>query len=381
MTPLMRKRMVTLMAEAVSTAPAGRVYNFGAGPAMLPEAVLRQARDELLDWHGSGMSVLEMSHRSAGFMAIAEQSEADLRALLAIPDNYRVLFLQGGATSQFAMVPLNLLGPDDTADYLYTGHWSGKAIDEARRHARVHIAASSEAERFLSLPPRADWRLSESPRYLYYTANETIGGVEFVDPPDAGDIPLVSDMTSSFLTRRVDVARHGVIYAGAQKNFGPAGIVVVIIREDLIGHARPNLPGLYDYAAHAKAGSMVNTPPTFSWYLCGLMFRWIGEQGGVDAMHARSLERARKLYAAIDASGFYHNPVDPGCRSRLNIPFTLPQESLEQRFLTAAKQAGLVALQGHRSVGGLRASLYNGMPLDGVEALIAFMQDFEQRHG
>jgi phosphoserine aminotransferase len=355
------------------------VYNFGAGPAMLPKSVMQQAQEEFLDWHGSGISVLEMSHRSSEFLSIAAQSEADLRELLSIPDNYRVLFLQGGATSQFAMVPLNLLGEGDTADYIYTGNWSGKAIKEAQRFARVHIAASSEADRFLTLPPREDWRLSNDPRYVYYTSNETIGGVEFDAVPDVGGIPLVCDMTSNFLTRRVDVSRFGVIFAGAQKNFGPSGIVVVIVREDLVGRARQGIPSLYDYAVHNDTGSMYNTPPTFSWYLCGLMFRWIREQGGVDVMDTRSRERSAKLYAAIDASGFYHNPIDPRCRSRMNIPFTLPDESLEKPFLAEAKEAGLVTLEGHRSVGGLRASLYNGMPMAGVEALIAFMQDFERR--
>ena len=357
------------------------VYNFGAGPAMLPRAVMEQARAEFLDWHGTGMSVVEMSHRSRHFIAIAEQSEADLRALLAIPDNYRVLFLQGGATAQFAMVPLNLLAEGDAADYVHTGYWSGKAIKEARRLASVHIAASSETDNFMTLPEAGDWQVSDAAKYVYYTSNETIGGVEFRSVPETGGVPLVCDMTSNFLTRRVDVSRYAVIFAGAQKNFGPSGIAAVIVREDLIGRARPGIPSLYDYAVHAEANSMPNTPPTFSWYLCGLMFRWIAEQGGVDAMQARSLERSAALYAAIDASGFYHNPVDARFRSRLNIPFTLPDPSLEAPFLAEAGEAGLVTLEGHRSVGGMRASLYNGMPMDGVEALIAFMQDFEKRHG
>ena len=362
------------------TTRANPVYNFGAGPAMLPKSVMQQAQEEFLDWHGSGMSVLEMSHRGKEFMSIAAQAEADLRELLSVPRNYRVLFLQGGATSQFAMVPLNLLGEDESADYIYTGNWSGKAIKEAQRFARVHIAASSEADRFLTLPPRDDWRLSNDARYVYYTSNETIGGVEFSAVPDVDGVPLVCDMTSNFLTRRVDVSRFGVIFAGAQKNFGPSGIVVVIVRDDLIGKARHGIPSLYDYAVHDKAGSMYNTPPTFSWYLCGLMFRWIRDEGGVDVMEARSLERSAKLYAAIDASNFYNNPVAPRYRSRMNVPFTLPDEGLEKPFLDQAQEAGLVTLEGHRSVGGLRASLYNGMPMAGVEALIAFMQDFEQRH-
>lgn len=348
---------------------------------MLPRAVMEQARAEFLDWHGTGMSVVEMSHRSEHFISIAEQSKADLRALLAMPDNYRILFLQGGATTQFAMVPLNLLAEGDTADYVHTGYWSGKAIKEARRLAKVHIAASSEADNFMTLPEDRDWQLSKNAKYVYYVSNETIGGLEFPSVPETGGVALVCDMTSNFLTRPVDVSRYAVIFAGAQKNFGPSGIAAVIVREDLIGRARSGIPSLYDYAVHDEANSMSNTPPTFSWYLCGLMFRWIAEQGGVDAMQARSLERSRALYAAIDASGFYHNPVDPRFRSRLNIPFTLPNTALEAPFLEEAREAGLVTLEGHRSVGGLRASLYNGMPMAGVEALIAFMRDFEQRYG
>jgi phosphoserine aminotransferase len=357
------------------------VYNFGAGPAMLPRAVMEQARAEFLDWHGTGMSVVEMSHRSRHFVAIAEQSEADLRGLLAIPDNYRVLFLQGGASTQFAMVPLNLLAEDDTADYVNTGYWSGKAIKEAKRLGRVHVAASSEAENFLTLPKDKDWQLSEDAKYVYYTSNETIGGLEFPSVPETGGLPLVCDMTSNFLTRPVDVSRYAVIFAGAQKNFGPSGIAAVIVREDLIGRARSGIPSLYDYAVHAEANSMSNTPPTFSWYLCGLMFRWIVGEGGVDAMQARSLERSRALYAAIDASDFYQNPVDPRFRSRLNIPFTLPDPALEKTFLEEAGEVGLVTLEGHRSVGGLRASLYNGMTMEGVRALVDFMREFERRHG
>jgi len=346
---------------------------------MLPKAVMEQTQAEFLDWHGTGMSVVEMSHRSKHFTSIAEESEADLRELLAVPDNYRVLFLQGGASAQFAMVPLNLLARDGSADYVNSGYWAGKAIKEAKRLANVHIAASSENENFMTLPQ--DWQISDDAGYVYYTSNETIGGLEFQSVPDTGDIPLVCDMTSNFLSRRVDVSRFGVIFAGAQKNFGPSGIAVVIVREDFIGNARAGIPSLYDYKVHADAGSMSNTPPTFSWYLCGLMFKWIRAQGGVDTMDARSRERSQALYAAIDASDFYNNPVDPAYRSRMNIPFTLPGESLEKTFLAEAKDAGLVTLEGHRSVGGLRASLYNGMPMAGVQALIDFMQDFEKRHG
>lgn len=355
------------------------VYNFGAGPAMLPRAVMEQAQAEFLDWHGTGMSVVEMSHRSKNFISIAEESESDLRELLAVPDNYRVLFLQGGATAQFAMVPLNLLAQNGSADYINTGYWSSKAIKEAKRLADVHIAASSEDENFMTLPQ--DWQIRDTAGYVYYTSNETIGGIEFQSVPDTGDVPLVCDMTSNFLTRREDVSRFGVIFAGAQKNFGPSGIAAVIVREDFIGNARPGIPSLFDYKVHAEAGSMSNTPPTFSWYLCGLMFKWIREEGGVDVMDARSRERSQALYAAVDASDFYDNPVDPRYRSRMNIPFTLADANLDKTFLAEAKEAGLVTLEGHRSVGGLRASLYNGMPMAGVQALIDFMGDFEKRHG
>lgn len=358
-----------------------RVYNFGAGPAMLPREVMKRAQVEFLDWHGSGMSVVEMSHRSKEFKSIAEQSEAELRALLNITEDYRVLFLQGGATAQFAMAPLNLLGPHDIADYIYTGNWSGKAIKEAKRFADVHIAASSEADHFSTIPEVESWRLSDNAKYLYITSNETIGGLEFQVLPDCGDIPLVCDATSNFLSRPVTLERYGVIFAGAQKNFGPSGIAVVIIRDDLIGHAREGIPSLYDYATHRDSGCMYNTPPTFSWYLCGLMLQWIREQGGVQAMESMAIERSALMYGVIDSSDFYDNPVNPRYRSRMNIPFTLADESLEKTFLAEAKEASLVTLEGHRSVGGLRASLYNGMPYEGVQALTDFMRDFEKRYG
>lgn len=358
-----------------------RVYNFGAGPAMLPQAVMEQARDELLDWHGTGMSVIEMSHRSKAFTSIAEQAEADLRELMNITDDYRVLFLQGGATTQFAMAPLNLLAKNDTADYLHTGHWSGKAIKEAKRLANIHIIASSEADNFSTIPEIETWQLSDNAKYLYFTSNETIGGVEFQFYPDSNGIPLVCDATSNFLSRKVTLEKYGVIFAGAQKNFGPSGIAVVIVRNDLIGHAREGIPSLYDYAVHRDSNCMHNTPPTFSWYLCGLMFQWIKEQGGVPAMENMAIERSGLMYQLIDESDFYHSPVNPRYRSRMNVPFTLPDEELEKRFLAEAKEPGLVTLEGHRSVGGLRASLYNGMPLEGVRVLVDFMRDFERRYG
>lgn len=358
-----------------------RVWNFGPGPAMLPRAVMEQAQAEFLDWQGTGMSVVETSHRSARFEEMAAQSERDLRTLLDIPDSYDVLFMQGGATAQFAMVPLNLVPEGGTADYLRTGHWSDKAIEDARRHCRVNVVAGEGVELFTSIPPRETWKLSERPAYLYYTANETIGGVEFHETPDVGDIPLVSDMTSNFLSRPIDIEKHGVIYAGAQKNFGPSGFVVVIVRKDLIGRAPPSVPRLYDYKEFADSRSLINTPPTFSWYVAGLTFRWILEQGGVAAMEKNAIRRSEKLYAAIDASGFYSNPVEPPFRSRMNVPFTLADPKLDSVFLREAEAAGLAALKGHRAVGGMRASIYNAMPEAGVDALVAFMDDFAKRHG
>lgn len=358
-----------------------RVYNFSAGPATLPLPVLERAREELLDWGGTGMSVMEMSHRGKAFVSIAERAEADLRRLLGIPDGYHVLFLQGGATSQFAMVPMNLLRGRGRADYLDTGLWSKKAIKEARRFCEVNVVASSEAEGYTTIPPREGWRLDPEAAYVHYTPNETIGGVEFHWIPDTGDVPLVADMSSTILSRPIDVGRFGLIYAGAQKNIGPAGLTVVIVRKDLVGETLPGTPTMFDYAAHAAAGSMLNTPPTFAWYLAGLVFRWILDEGGLEAMAERNRRKAEKLYAAIDASGFYRNPVDPACRSWMNVPFTLADPALDNTFLQEAEAAGLVALKGHRSVGGMRASIYNAMPEEGVDRLIEFMQDFERRHG
>jgi len=358
-----------------------RVYNFSAGPAMLPEPVLRQVREELLDWHGSGMSVMEMSHRGKAFRSIAEQAEADLRELLGIPGHYRVLFLQGGASLQFAAVPLNLLREGASADYVVTGSWSKKALAEARRLGRVRVAASTEEGGFTTVPSPEAWELDPGAAYVHYTPNETIQGVEFHWIPETGEVPLVADMSSTLLSRPLDVTRFGLIYAGAQKNIGPAGLTLVIVREDLVGRARPGIPTLLDYATQAEAGSMYNTPPTFAWYVAGLVFRWIREQGGLAAMAERNRRKAAKLYAAIDGSGFYANPVDPAARSWMNVPFTLADPSLDGLFLQEAEAAGLTTLQGHRSVGGMRASLYNAMPEEGVDALVQFMAEFERRHG
>ncbi len=358
-----------------------RKYNFSAGPAALPEVVLQQAREEMLDWHGCGMSVMEMSHRGKEFMSIAEAAEQDLRDLLAVPDNYKVLFLQGGASSQFAMVPMNLLRGKQAADYINTGAWSKKAIAEAKRFCSVNVAASSEAENFTTVPDQSDWQTSPDAAYLHYTPNETIGGVEFPFIPDTGDVPLVADMSSTILSRPLDVSRFGVIYAGAQKNVGPAGLTIVIIRDDLIGETLPGTPAMFDYKIHADAGSMYNTPPTYSWYLAGLVFQWLKQQGGLAAMAEINQRKADKLYAAIDQSGFYSNPVDPACRSWMNVPFTLANPELDQTFLNEAAEQGLVTLKGHRSVGGMRASIYNAMPEEGVDALIAFMAEFERKYG
>lgn len=359
-----------------------RVFNFGPGPAVLPEEVLQQAREELLDWHGSGMSVMEMSHRGKEFIGIAEKAEADLRELLSIPANYKVLFLQGGATAQFAAVPMNLLRGRHKADYINTGHWSKKAIAEAKKYCTVNVAASSEASRFTTIPPQRDWQLDPEAAYVHYTPNETIGGVEFHWVPDTGNVPLVADMSSTILSRPLDVTRFGMIYAGAQKNIGPAGLAIVIVREDLIGGADPRTPTLLDYQTQMKEHSMYNTPPTYAWYIAGLVFQWLKKKGGLAEMGRINERKAGRLYDYIDTSGgFYKNPVEPASRSWMNIPFTLPDPSLDDDFLKGAKAAGLVQLKGHRSVGGMRASIYNAMPEAGVDALIAYMQEFIRKKG
>ncbi len=358
-----------------------RVFNFSAGPAALPLPVLEQARDEMLDWRGSGMSVMEVSHRSKGFIAVAEQAEADLRELLAIPDTYKVLFLQGGASAQFAAVPLNLCPAGARADYVDTGHWSQRAMVEARRFVTVNVAADTAASRHTTVPAQAELRLDPDAAYVHYTPNETIGGVEFPYIPDTGGVPLVADLSSTILSRPLEVSRFGLIYAGAQKNIGPSGLAVVIVREDLLGRARPDTPAILDYKAMAGSGSMLNTPPTFAWYIAGLVFRWLKGEGGLAAIGEQNRAKAARLYAAIDDSGFYRNPVARDCRSWMNVPFALARPELDAAFLAEATKAGLTNLAGHRAVGGMRASIYNAMPAAGIEALVDFMTDFARRNG
>ncbi|WP_428096697.1 3-phosphoserine/phosphohydroxythreonine transaminase [Candidatus Rariloculus sp.] len=356
-----------------------RVYNFSAGPSALPGPVLERAQAELLDWQGSGMSVMEVSHRGPNFMEYAERAEAMLRELLAVPDEYRALFLAGGATLQFASIPLNLSVPGSTADYVVTGNWGKKAASEAARYLNVNIAADSAASGYTTIPDLGTWSVSDEAAYLHYTPNETVFGVEFHGIPDVSDAPLVADMSSTLLTRPIDVSRYGVIYAGAQKNLGAAGITLLIVREDLIGRARRETPGVIDYKLMADANSMWNTPPTFCWYILGLVLEWLRAQGGLTAVAERNRGKASKLYAAIDASDFYDNVVDPACRSWVNVPFKLATSELDQAFLDEAEAARLTNLKGHRLAGGMRASLYNAMPESGVDALIDFMADFEAR--
>jgi phosphoserine aminotransferase len=359
-----------------------RVFNFAAGPATLPLAVLEQARDELTDWRGSGMSVMEISHRSKAFIGVAAEAEADLRELLAIPAGYAVLFLQGGASGQFAAIPQNLTTADATVDYINTGNWSKKAIGEARRFcAKVNVAADAAASGYNDVPAEAGWKRSPSAAYLHYTPNETIGGVAFPFIPADQGVPLVADYSSSILSGPIDVSRFGLIYAGAQKNIGPAGICVVIVREELLGKERADTPSIWNYKQMAAEGSMSNTPPTFGWYIAGLVFKWIKSTGGLAAMGERNRRKAAALYGAIDAGGFYRNPVPVAFRSIMNVPFTLARPELDKAFLAEAAAAGLTNLEGHRSVGGMRASIYNAMPPEGVAALVDFMREFERRHG
>ncbi len=355
-----------------------KVYNFGAGPAMVPEEVLLTAQAEILDWHGSGMSIMEQGHRGAEFQEVAKQSEQDLRDLMAIPDHYHVFFLPGGATAQFAMVPLNLFGKAAKADYANTGIWSKKAIDEASRYGQVNIAAELTQKGGLSyIPQEEEWRLSKDAAYVHYTPNETISGVEFNWVPKTGDVPLVADMSSMILSRPIDVNQYGIIYAGAQKNIGQAGITIVIIRNDLIRDPLPHTPTLYTYKIHAENHSFYNTPPTYSWYMAGLVLAWLKKQGGVQAIYAINQRKAKKLYDFIDAhTDFYRSPVHPSCRSMMNVAFNMVDESLTERFLKEATKAGLTNLKGHRLGGGLRASIYNAMPEAGVDALIDFMRAF-----
>jgi phosphoserine aminotransferase len=357
-----------------------RVFNFAAGPATLPLEVLEQARAEMTDWQGSGMSVMEVSHRSKAFIAVAEEAEALLRDLLGVPKSYRVLFLQGGATGQFSAIPMNLTTAESTADYLNTGAWSKKAIGEAKRYCKVNVAADESASGYNTVPDQSALKLTPGAAYFHYTPNETIGGVEFHFVPETGGVPLVADMSSTILSRPIDVSKFGLIYAGAQKNMGPSGLTVVIVRDDLIGKARPGTPAVWDYKAMAAEGSMLNTPPTFGWYIAGLTFKWLKSIGGLAAMGERNRRKADKLYETIDSSGFYRNPVAKSCRSWMNVPFTLAKPELDKTFIAEAKAAGLTNLEGHRSVGGMRASLYNAMSPEGVDALIAFMKEFQRRH-
>jgi phosphoserine aminotransferase len=355
-----------------------RIFNFSAGPAMLPAEVLARAGDEMLDWRGSGMSVMEMSHRGPEFMKIAAEAEADLRSLLAIPSNYKVLFLQGGATLQFAQVPMNLLRGKGKADYVVTGEWSKKAVKEAKNYCDVAIAASSEDRNFSYAPKKFSVRKDAA--YLHYCSNETIGGVEYHEIPKT-ELPLVADASSHFLSRPIDISQFGLIYAGAQKNAGPAGLTIVIVRDDLIGHAAKGTPTVMDYKLQADADSMLNTPATYSMYVAGLVFKWLKQLGGLSEIERRNVEKAKTLYAYLDQSQFFRNPIAKEDRSRMNVPFTLVDPALDAEFLKGAEQRNLVQLKGHRSVGGMRASIYNAMPIEGVAALVSYMKEFEAKHG
>jgi phosphoserine aminotransferase len=358
-----------------------RVFNFSAGPAVLPEPVLQQAAAEMLDWHGSGMSVMEMSHRGKEFIAIHAQAESDLRELMAIPKNYRVLFLQGGASAQFAVVPMNLLRGKAGADYVNTGQWSKKAISDAKKYCKVNVAASSESDNYTRAPKQSEWKLDPDAAYVHVTTNETIGGVEFHWIPDTGGVPLVADMSSHILSRPMDVSRYGLIYAGAQKNIGPAGLTIVIVRDDLLGQALPLTPTVFDYKVQAENDSMSNTPATYGIYMAGLVFQWLKKQGGLAKMEQVNRGKAGLLYDYLDQTEFYHSPVAKDDRSLMNVPFTLRNADLDKAFIQETEAAGLTQLKGHRSVGGMRASIYNAMPLEGVKTLVQFMKEFERKHG
>ena len=358
-----------------------RIFNFSAGPAVLPEPVLRQAAAEMLDWHGSGMSVMEMSHRGKEFIGIADKAQADLRKLLAIPVDYKVLFLQGGAIAENAIVPMNLLGNASVADYVNTGEWSKKSIKEAKKYCTVNIAASAEDKHFTYVPAQEDWKLSKDAAYVHVCTNETIGGVEYQWTPDTGSLPLVADMSSHILSRVIDVSKYGVIYGGAQKNIGPAGLTLVIVRDSLLGRALPITPSAFNWKEQAEADSMLNTPATYAIYIAGLVFEWAQAQGGIAGIEKRNIEKVKLLYDCLDASGFYDSPVRKEDRSRMNVPFRLRHESLDDAFLKGAKERGMVQLKGHRAVGGMRASIYNAMPVEGVRTLVYYMKEFEKRHG
>ncbi|PKO84006.1 MAG: 3-phosphoserine/phosphohydroxythreonine transaminase [Betaproteobacteria bacterium HGW-Betaproteobacteria-11] len=363
-----------------------RVWNFSAGPAVLPEEVLREAAAEMLDWHGSGMSVMEMSHRGKEFTSIIEQAEADLRELLAIPEHFKVLFMQGGAIAQNALVPLNLLGGKTTADYVVNGSWSAKSYREAQRYCTPHLAAGALAGPFRGVPPAPTFQLSADPAYLFICSNETIDGVEYAEIPDLDalgrpGVPLVADVSSHILSRRLDWRRYGLVFGGAQKNIGSAGLTLVVVRDDLLDRASPLCPSAFEYKTVAANRSMYNTPPTYAIYIAGLVFQWLKRQGGVAAIESINIAKARLLYAYLDGSGFYGNCVEPEYRSRMNVPFFLKNELLNELFLAETRAAGLVQLKGHKSVGGMRASLYNAMPIEGVVALVDFMKEFARRHG
>ena len=358
-----------------------RAYNFSAGPAALPEPVLRLAAEEMLDWHGSGMSVMEMSHRGKEYMSIQAKAEADVRTLLAIPADYAVLFLQGGAIAENALIPMNLLGDKKVADYINTGEWSKKSIKEAKKYCQVNVAASAEDKNFTYVPARETWKLSTDAAYVHICGNETIGGVEYHWTPDVGAVPLVVDASSHILSRPLDVARYGVIYAGAQKNAGPAGVTLLIVRRDLLDRALPITPSAFHWKEQAENESMLNTPPTYSIYVAGLVFDWLLEQGGLAGIEKRNIAKAKLLYDYLDTTGFYRNPVRKEDRSRMNVPFKLRDESLDGAFLKGAEARGMLQLKGHRSVGGMRASIYNAMPLEGVQALVDYMKEFEKKNG
>ncbi len=357
-----------------------RAHNFAAGPAALPTEVLEQAQAEMLDFRGSGMSVMEMSHRSAEFVEVAETAEADFRELMGVGDDYHVLFLQGGATQQFAAIPLNLLGDKTVANYVHTGSWSAKAIKEANKFCDARVSATSEASNFDRIPDPATWQVDDDAAYLHICSNETIGGVQYHEFPDVTPT-LVADMSSDILSRPVDVSRFGLIYAGAQKNIGPAGLTLVVVRKDLVGNARAGTPSMLDYKVHADAGSMSNTPPTYTWYLAGLVFKWLKAQGGLPAVAEANARKAQTLYSAIDNSNFYTAPVPVNCRSVMNVPFTLPDAELDSAFLAGAKERRLMNLKGHRSVGGMRASIYNAVSQTSVDALVDYMAEFERERG
>lgn len=358
-----------------------RAYNFCAGPAALPEEVLKQAQAELLDWQGRGLSVMEMSHRSDEFVEIAQTAEQDLRDLMQVPDNYKVLFVQGGASQQFAQIPLNFMPEGGKADYIDTGIWSSKSAEEAARFGSVNIAASAKELDYFAIPGQNDWTLDPNVAYVHYATNETIGGLQFDWIPETGSVPLIADMSSDILSRQVDVSRFGMIYAGAQKNIGPSGLVVLIVREDLLGRARSACPTMLNYQVAADNGSMYNTPASFSWYLSGLVFKWLKQQGGVEAMARINEEKQRKLYDFIDASEMYDNPISRNARSWMNVPFRLASDKLDKPFLAGAEERRLLNLKGHRSVGGMRASIYNAVPMAAVDALIDYMREFEKEHG